>query len=208
MADDFSFPKHKELFNDMYYQEEDAQDPNKAKDYQDPNDPFVSQNPFVPGGILAQYEEKAGLTAKDIMEQDYWNSMRDMHDKAAQYFNVVNKNEKDVMNQTKNYKTRIRLQRQVEFTEDFRKRFMTREYGNYEKYEDGKNQVTESVEGGEHDMGYDHFIKKKMQLDHRVKNTIDSEQTLKKEKSTIENLLQSDRIADNSIETKFDNLKA
>lgn len=40
-----------------------------------------------------------------------------------------------MMAQTKNYTARLRLNREVDFTEDFRKRFMTREYGNYEKYE-------------------------------------------------------------------------
>ena len=38
-----------------------------GKDYIDPNEPFVTKNPFVPGGILAHYKKKAGLTAKDIM---------------------------------------------------------------------------------------------------------------------------------------------
>lgn len=57
------------------------------------------------------------------------------------------------MNNTKNYKTRLRLNRQIEFTEDFRKRFMTRDYGNYEKYE--KNSIEQVKERGENDEGLD-----------------------------------------------------
>ena len=44
------------------------------------------------------------------------------------------------MQQSKHYADRIRLNRQIEFTEDFKKRFMTKDYGNYEKYE--KNSVS------------------------------------------------------------------
>ena len=32
------------------------------------------------------------------------------------------------------------MNREIDFTDDFRKRFMTREYGNYEKYD--KNSIT------------------------------------------------------------------
>jgi hypothetical protein len=39
-----------------------------------------------------------------------------------------------MMNNTKNYTTRFRLNREINFTEDFRNKFMTKEYGNYEKY--------------------------------------------------------------------------
>ena len=39
-----------------------------GKDYIDPNDPFKTDNPFIPGGILSSYKKKLGLTAKDVME--------------------------------------------------------------------------------------------------------------------------------------------
>ncbi len=82
------------------------------------------------------------------MEQDYWNKLRDLTDDASAYFDVVGKNDRELMTHTKNYTQRLRLNKQIDFTEDFRKRFLTREYGNYEKY-DGKNKVTEEVERGE-----------------------------------------------------------
>lgn len=47
------------------------------------------------------------------MEQDYWNQMRDLSDKTADYFNVVGKNEKDMMNQSKNFVDRLRLNRDM-----------------------------------------------------------------------------------------------
>lgn len=60
--------------------------------------------------------------------------MKNIKVQAAEFFNNVTKNEKDMMNNTKNYTTRFRLNREINFTEDFRNKFMTKEYGNYEKY--------------------------------------------------------------------------
>jgi len=69
LGDQFKFPNHKEFFNDKYYEHSDF-DPNEsgftskmpnretiADDYIDPNNPFVQENPFVPGGILANYKK-------------------------------------------------------------------------------------------------------------------------------------------------------
>lgn len=168
LSDNFSFPKHKEFFNDKFYdapntdQQGHHESPYGTKapgpatvseDYIDPNNPFVSENPFVPGGILSQYKKRVGLTTEDVMEQSYWGKVRDLTDDASNYFDVAGKSERDMMNQTKNYTTRLRLNRQIEFTEDFRKRFMTREYGNYEKYEEGRNRISEEIEKGEDDLG-------------------------------------------------------
>ena len=69
------------------------------------------------------------------MEETYWNKVRDLRDEASDYFSNTTKSEKDMMNTTKNYSMRLRLNREVGFGDDFRKKFMTREYGNYEKYE-------------------------------------------------------------------------
>lgn len=56
-----------------------------------------------------------------------------------------------MMNNTKNYTMRVRLNREIQHTEDFRKRFMTQEYGNYEKYE--RNRI--NVEYKEHEEQFD-----------------------------------------------------
>lgn len=93
------------------------------------------------------------------MEQSYFDKMRDFTDEASEYFDVAGKSDRDMMNNTKNYATRLRLKREVSFESDFRKRFMTREYGNYDKYEEGKNMITEMTERGQDDMGYDNFFK-------------------------------------------------
>lgn len=46
---------------------------------------------------------------------------------------------------------RTRLEREIKFDDDFRKRFMTKEYGNYEKYEN--NNIEEEIETGKDDNG-------------------------------------------------------
>jgi len=40
-----------------------------------------------------------------------------------------------MMNATKNFTMRHRLNKDLDFTDDFRKKFITKEYGNYEKYD-------------------------------------------------------------------------
>lgn len=44
------------------------------------------------------------------------------------------------MRNTKNYTMRHRLNKEVSYSEDFTNRFLTNEYGNYDKYE--RNRVT------------------------------------------------------------------
>jgi hypothetical protein len=70
------------------------------------------------------------------------------------------------MNTTKNYTMRLRLNRDIGFTEDFRKRFMTKDYGNYDKYD--KNRVIEEVDRGENDTGIDNFSKNSLEMIKRL----------------------------------------
>ena len=72
-----------------------------------------------------------------------------------------------MMATTKNLVDRLRLKREMSFSEDFRKRFLTREYGNYEKYD--KNSVKEEVEDGATDPGFDTLWKNNETLQNRLK---------------------------------------
>ena len=64
------FPKHREVFNDQYYDDGDAKSPygSSTNDFQDPNNPFTTENPFVPGGVLSSYKKRLGLSAEEVME--------------------------------------------------------------------------------------------------------------------------------------------
>lgn len=131
------------------------------------------------------------------MEQDFWNQMKDLNSQSAEYFNVISKNEKDMMNQSKNYMDRLRLNREVQFTEDFRKKFMTKDYGNYEKYE--KNSVEQELEKGDKDSGRDTFWKNHTNMVRRL-NTIEGEHQRQDDKETMEDLLTNDSYADRTIQ--------
>ena len=215
LGDNFSFPKHKEFFNDKFYGEENpkspysknAANPNTlSEDYVDPNNPFVQHNPYVPGGILASYKKRMGLSANEVMEQDYWNKVRDLTDEASDYFDVVGKSDRDLMNNTKNYTTRLRLNRDIKFTDDFRKRFMTREYGNYEKYEEGRNTVSVDTEKGENDLGGDNFMKNHRDMMMRLK-TEDGQETRDQEAEDVKDLLTNETYADQTMRERVAAMK-
>lgn len=60
-----------------------------------------------------------------------------------------------MMANTKNFVTRNRMDREIDFTEDFRKKYMTKDYGHYEKYE--KNKVETVYAEGEDERSEDKF---------------------------------------------------
>ena len=121
--------------------------------------------------------------------------MRDFTDTAADYFDVAGKSDRDLMNTTKNYSTRLRLKREISFESDFRKKYMTREYGNYEKYESEKNTVRQTTERGEDDTGYDRFIKNHREMNLKLK-TEEGEEARDEQAQEVENLLTNDQYAD------------
>jgi hypothetical protein len=216
MSGNFSFPKHKEFFNDEYYGEEGptkspfaskaAGPKTMSEDYIDPNNPFVSENLSAPGGILASYKKRVGLSAQEVMEQSYWDKIRNFRDETSDYFDVVGKSERDMMANTKNFTNRLRLDRQIEFNDDFRKRFMTSDYGNYKKYEEN-NSVGIETEKGENDFGFDKLMKNDREMNMRL-NTEEGEEQREKDKSAIENLLQNETYADQTMKERFDARKA
>lgn len=126
--------------------------------------------------------------------------MRDMRDNMSNYFDVVSKNEKDMMNTTKNMVQRTRLQRQVDYTEDFRKRIMTQEYGNYEKYE--KNAVVQEVDRGEDDFGYDKFMINYHDMMKRMQ-TNEGDDKRKHEFDTLEDVVSNENYEDQTIERRL-----
>ena len=85
------------------------------------------------------------------------------------------------MNNTKNFTMRARLNREIDFTEDFRKKYMTREYGNYDKYE--KNSVsTDYDDGGVEPSDYNKLYANYMNLIKRLPT--EEAEDMKKQKAT------------------------
>lgn len=83
------------------------------------------------------------------------------------------------MNNTKNYVMRHRLNREISFNDDFRKKYMTNEYGNYEKYE--KNKVSTVYDKGEDENNHDKFFENYMNLVKRLP-TKEAEQMAKEKR--------------------------
>jgi len=51
-----------------------------------------------------------------------------------------------MMNATKNFTMRNRLNKELDFSDDFRKKYITKDYGNYDKYT--KNSVNTDYDKG------------------------------------------------------------
>jgi hypothetical protein len=103
------------------------------------NDVNNKQSDFnIEGGIMQNYRKLSGHTVEELLQSDYWDAKKKVTANAAKMFNTETITERDMMNNTKNYTMRTRLNRELDFTEDFRKQYLTKEYGNYDKYDENK----------------------------------------------------------------------
>jgi hypothetical protein len=105
----------------------------------------------------------------------------------------ISKNEQELMINTKKFAERLRLGREIDFNEDFRKKYLTREYGNYEKYE--KNAIKEEVDPGHDDLGYDTFLRNYHDM-MRVTKSYEGEERKEKDQENFEDLLKNPKYAD------------
>ncbi len=108
----------------------------------------------------------------------------------------ISKNEQELMINTKKFAERLRLGREIDFNEDFRKKYLTREYGNYEKYE--KNAIKEEVDPGHDDLGYDTFLRNYHDM-MRVTKSYEGEERKEKDQENFEDLLKNPKYADQTI---------
>ena len=121
-------------------------------------------------------------------------------DQSRNYFSMISKDEKDLMNNTKNFTMRHRLNREIDFTDDFRKKYMTKEYGNYDKYL--KNSIEtvydEGKEEGTHDKMYANYINLIKRLP-----TKEADQMKEEKKESITELLKDDFRGHQEFPDKF-----
>ena len=97
---------------------------------------------------MGSYKKQLNLNAKDIMEKDYWDSMKSMH---SDMISNLGPARKETLTET--MLTRLRFSKQL----DSALPAAGDEYGDYEKFEDGKNEVKEVNDKGEMDAGFDKF---------------------------------------------------
>lgn len=81
---------------------------------------------------------------------------------------------------------------------------MTRDYGNYEKYDN--NSIEQTKERGENDFGNDRLMKNENELNMRLA-TLEGEQARDGEKQKIESLLSNENYADQTIRDRLTNMK-
>lgn len=153
----------------------------------------------IKGGILKNYKKLQNQTVEDVLHGDYWRSMEDLKEQSAQYFMSVTSDEKDMMNHTKNYTMRHRLNRELQFTDDFRKKYMVKDYGNYEKYE--RNTVHTIVDESS-TAGYDRMYENYMQLIKRLP-TREAKELEDTKKKDIEEHLHREDIAHQEFGKEF-----
>lgn len=75
-------------------------------------------------------------------------------------FQTGEMSERDFMNTTKSLTTRMRLNRDIQFNKEFQDRFITKEYGNYDKYTKNTvniNQVEENQQS--HDLFFENYMR-------------------------------------------------
>ena len=136
---DFSFPKHKELLTEDFYDynvngsEGERNNPYGQQggqpDYEDYSQPTHRSTAT---GVLSSYKKQLNLTARDMITRDYMDNVKDLKNNMAAHFSKA-----DRLNYTKQMVERLRLGRGIESPVDG----AGDEYGNYKKFEEGRNWV-------------------------------------------------------------------
>lgn len=105
-----------------------------------------------------------------------------------------------MMNNTKNFVMRHRLNREISYSDDFRKKYMTNEYGNYEKYD--KNKVETVYDEGYDENNTDKFYENYMNLVKRLP-TKEAEAMKERNRKDIDSLLTAQEIAHKEFPEAF-----
>lgn len=136
---------------------------------------------------MQNYRKVAGQTIEEIMESDFWHAKKNIEKDAATMFNNVGSHESEMMNFTKNYKLRMKLNRELEHSEDFRVKYLTNEYGNYEKYE--KQKVETKYDEGPNNLDIDRSYELFMNLIKKLP-TKEAEMLKEDKKETFEEIIE------------------
>ena len=131
--------------------------------------------------------------------------MQNMKHEVSKFFNNVSENEKDMMNSTKNIVMRQRLNREISFSDDFRGKYLTNEYGNYEKYQ--KNSVSIDYDEGVNETSVDKTYANFLEMVKRLP-TREAEQMKQKDRETIDDMLTTQEISHREFPTTYFNWKA
>ena len=105
-----------------------------------------------------------------------------------------------MMTNTKNYTMRHRLNREIDHSEDFRKRFMTQEYGNYAKYD--TNRIKVEYKENEEKEDVDKFYQNYLDMIKKMP-TLDSVEMKKRERKNIHDMITDQKSAHEEFAEKY-----
>jgi hypothetical protein len=60
-----------------------------------------------------------------LVHGDYWTAKQESEKEMSKFFTDIQKDEIDMMRNTKNYTMRTRLNREINYSEDFKKKYLT-----------------------------------------------------------------------------------
>jgi len=190
----YNFPKHKELFTEDYYDDlhRTSEDGGSKEPRERKPDPFLGpehDNDFEMSdsgshrmthtGVLSTYKKQLNLTAKDIVEADYWKQIRTVRDRLEERLEKT-----DHATFTKKYVERLRLGRDL----DAPMAEIGEDYVDYKKYESDKNSVKEKNARGEWDDGTDPFLKNYNKMITEMAN-YEGESVRKKEDDAVKDVM-------------------
>lgn len=103
-SNNMHFPRHKELFNEDYYEDKD----NGTNPYNEEREDAISYDKpshrATGSGILSTYKKQLNLSAEDITQKDFWTQMHDVRTETADRLKHTRKE-----TFTKEYVQRLRL---------------------------------------------------------------------------------------------------
>lgn len=196
----FSFPKHKELLTEDFYDDtaHDNENPYGKPSMEGDTESYrhPTHRPTATG-VLSSYKKQLNLTAKDYIMKDYWDQMASINQDVTDNFMKADRSKA-----TKQLVDRIRLGRNVtspiEGAGD--------EYGNYKKFEKSRNKVEEVNDKGYDDRGHDTFIGNVDKMFEAMKNRDhDAHQEARdlNYKDVVDRSIKSEVVEDNKIMDQF-----
>jgi len=127
--ENFSFPKHKELFSNDFISPRDQDD-----------DEFLEPGDDI--GIMRKYKARKNITAEDVMARDMKQVQQNLQKQIANTYSYKDGSGNEMMETTQNIISRLRRGKGLKTVgQDFKRKRLQNEYLNYGKYQ--KNYITQ-----------------------------------------------------------------
>ena len=136
--ENFSFPKHNELF---------------TKENLETEDQYTTDEEDL--GIMRKYRRRRQITTEELMQDDFNQVRRNMDKQLYENYNVEGASESQLMEHTQSIVARLKHNRKPETGAEFRRKRLQSEYLNFGKYQE--NYITQREEYDPDDTGREIF---------------------------------------------------